>query len=259
MKQFVLPSEPALNSGQSVKYPLEGKAFHYLVHVRRYRAGDSVIAVSPSMARFTMVINSIERNRCMVELQVVENNKYGLEQPELAITLMPAILKGKKMDLVIRQAVEAGVARVCPILTEHTEVHYRKQDDSLVKTERWKRIATETIQQCGGQYPTAIASPTNLDTVLDNWNEQELLLFFHEKAVGEKMGLHHWIAKTDAKLTIVTGPEGGFSKTEVQRLQKAGGKGICLGHRILRAETAVLYGLAAVSTISRERKQWNPI
>jgi 16S rRNA (uracil1498-N3)-methyltransferase len=60
-------------------------------------------------------------------------------------------------------------------------------------------------------------------------------------------------------LAIIVGPEGGLSPGETDLLLEVGAHPVYLGNRILRAETAAIYGLAAVNTIIRERTEWQPV
>ncbi len=260
MKQFVLP-ECFKDLDETLR--LDGKDFHYLVHVRRYNVGDSVPAISREGQRFLMVFTSIESGYCVVSLNP-DTDSPGTEVQETApvrIVLIPAITKGKKMDLTVRQAVEAGASAVLPVITDHCQVRYRNAGDAESKKLRWERIATEALQQCGGNNPTEIAIPDTLKNVIEAWAGRGTLLFLHERMlemVDEGSGtdfLFRSLATAEGEIAIIVGPEGGLSPAETRFLMEQKAIPVHLGDRVLRAETAAIYGLAAVNTIIRERSE----
>jgi len=262
MKQFVLSFNPedSENETESI-FSLSGREFHYLIRVRRYSAGDSIPALSPDGRTFLMKILSTEKDSCKVELKSIQREKTERDVKMPRITIMPAITKGKKMDLTIRQAVEAGVFAIWPVLTEYCQVKYRKDPDASGKTERWKRIAIEALQQCGGTRATELKTARPMQEIIDAWESRGPLLFLHEKISEDSQprSLHRHLAEPIEDLAIMIGPEGGLSSKETLKLLDCGGKPIYLGERVLRAETAAIYGIAAVSTIIRERTEWQTV
>jgi len=266
MKQFVLsfnPAEtPADTDNESViEASLSGREHHYLIHVRRYCDGDIIPALSPDGRNFEMKILQAGKESCKVELRYLLRESHEAEEPLPRITLIPAVTKGKKMDLTIRQAVETGVFAIWPVLTEYCQVKYRNDSETSGKSERWKRIAVEALQQCGGNRATELDSVRTMKEVLKKWDNRGPLFFLHEKISEETppLSLHRHLAEPVEDLAIMTGPEGGLSPSETRQLLDYGGKPIYLGERVLRAETAAIYGIAAVSTIIRERTEWQTV
>jgi len=262
MKQFVLSFNPdEAENDSEAGFSLSGREYHYLIHVRRYSAGDTIPALSPDGRNFEMKILHIAKDSCEVELESVHRKNTAGDEQLPRITLMPAITKGKKMDLTIRQAVESGVFAIWPVLTEYCQVKYRKDLDTSKKTERWKRIAVEALQQCGGNQATELKTARTMKEILKKWEKRGPLFFLHEK-ISENVpprSLHRYLAEPIEDLAIMTGPEGGLSPSETRQLLDYGGKPVYLGKRVLRAETAALYGIAAVSTIIRERAEWQTV
>ena len=254
MKQFVLPDD--VPPGES-RIRLAGGDFHYLVRVRRCSAGDSIRGITRDGRPFNITFLSVGTGHCDVRLSPLNADAAS----ECRIVLMPGITKGKKMDLTVRQAVEAGASAVIPLLTDHSQVRYRSPDDAAAKQERWERIATEALQQCGGTSATEIGIPTGLKDTVAGWGDRGPLFFLHEKETGggdEDGGLFHRLAEPPRELGIIVGPEGGLSPSEAAFLLDYGARPVFLGSRILRAETAALYGMAVVATIIRERSAWHP-
>lgn len=260
MKLYVLPFDPD-SPGQDLEgYQLTGRDYHYLIHVRRYSVGDRVPALSPDGEVFDMEIIRIERESCIIGLTPAVRDIMKNGNLQIRITLMPAVTKGRKMDLTVRQAVEAGASAIWPVLTEHCQVKYRDEADTLAKKIRWGRIAVEALQQCGGDVPAELEAPRKLPELLKAWNRKGPLLFLHERKFGEEGAgnLHRHLAEPVGELAIMVGPEGGLSPSETRLLREKGALPIHLGSRVLRAETAAIYGLAAIGTIIRERTEWQP-
>ena len=254
MKQFVLPFTPG--SG-SEKHRLDGRDFKYLIRVRRYRAGDRIAAVSPDGASYGLTILSVGRDSCEILIEPEETRNSADAAPPVRLTLMPGITKGRKMDLTVRQAVEAGVVSFLPLTTDHGQVKYSGPEDGRTKSERWERIAREALQQCGGRIPMEILAPMSLEDAVGSWNGRGTLFYFHEKPM-EGGGLHRHLAVQPAEAGIIVGPEGGLSRAETEFLREQGAIPVFLGPRVLRAETAALYAVAAISTIIRENDEWQP-
>ena len=252
MKQFLLPENPGVENTMV----LTGKDFHYLVHVRRFRPGQILNALSPDGRHFRMEILSVERDSCPVALS--RDASSGNDPAGTSITLIPAITRGKKMDLTVRQAVEAGSNRIWPIVSEHCQMKFRNDEERESKRLRWERIAREALQQCGGGRPAEVAAPTDLHRAVDLWARRGPLFVFHEKKPdgNNYTGLHRHLASDIQELAIMVGPEGGFSNREIGYLHEEKAVPIWLGSRVLRAETAALYALAAISTILREKSEW---
>lgn len=270
MKQFVLPFHPespgnglASNgfAGKGNKeYQLTGREYHYLINVRRYSVGDRVPALSPDGRAFKMEILQVKKDSCTIGLTPVVRDIIENTSLDVRITLMPALTKGKKMDLTIRQAVEAGATAIWPMLTEYCQVRYRDKADTQAKKTRWERIAVEALQQCGGDVPVKLELPRKLPELLEAWGGRGSILFLHERKFGEEGAgnLHRHLVEPVRELAIMVGPEGGLSPSETRLLREKGAHPVHLGCRVLRAETAAIYGLAAVSTIIRERTEWQP-
>ncbi len=256
LKQVVLPFEPVFTPGSSILTELSGELFHHLIRVGRHRKGDHLNAITYNGSHCELLILGIEKNHCMVELTKQDRDNSHEDCTGPLITVIPTLMKGRKMDLAVRQSVEAGARAFWPMRTDRCQLNRQYTNNMSIKIERWKRIAIEALQQCGGTFSIEIETPANLREVLERWSNRGPAFFFHEKPLPSQRGLHQHLADDINELALFIGPEGGFSDDEVSCFERYGIRGIFLGDRILRAETAVLYGLAAVNTILRERKQW---
>ncbi len=182
------------------------------------------------------------------------------------IRLFQSLLKGKKMDLVIRQAAEAGVSAVIPVQSRYS-IAKLDSESAEGRRERWKKICREALQQSGSKIFPEIFLPVSLEqAVLDlcgpghgksggEREKKQTSLFFHEKDIENK-SLHQYLFPVTDVINIFIGPEGGFSGEETAFLEENSCMPASLGENILRAETAALYSVAAVKTILLEKDRW---
>jgi 16S rRNA (uracil1498-N3)-methyltransferase len=193
------------------------------------------------------------------------------------LVLFQALPKGSKMDLIVRQAAEGGIAEIVPFVSGHSVPRIQGGGPEDGKLARWKRIIKEARQQSGSPVVTAIQAPGSVDTVLDYWEVLRrrysgvLGIFFHLSLPGgpgeegapplnqyplEQGGFHDYLNINPEMVVLVIGPEGGFSPEEVSRFAAADFKSLVMGNTVLRVETAALYAAAAVRIILLERASW---
>jgi len=249
MKRFILSEEPFKNG----MIKLSDKDYHYLVRVRRFKAGDIFNAFLPSGIEVKVRVDSITEKELL-------GHCLPLETKEETLNLTPIVLfqglpKASKMDLIVRQATEAGISEIIPFTSEYS---MPKQE---FKIERWNKIIKEARQQSGSSISTLIKSPCDLDNVSVYW---ENLKSRYSKSVGivlhqdyvEDGSFHSYLNSDPYVVVLVVGPEGGFSSNEIKRFLSIGFKALTLGPNILRCETAVLYVTAVVRIILLESKSW---
>jgi len=249
MKQFLLPLR--LNSDAET-VELTGKDHHYLCHVRRLVPGDRIQA------------RDREGKICLLELaeketdsstyRILERGMPPQEEESREIHLFQALPKGKKMDLIIRQATEAGVSRIIPLESDHSLIKFSSPKERAAKKERWDRIVREAQQQSGSPVPTELEEPAPFSRLAESVGDDFLGFFCHQDPLDE--GLISPVISAAGRekriLGIVIGPEGGLSPSEVDKLKKWGYHSLWFGDNVLRAETASLYGVAALKTMLRE-------
>jgi 16S rRNA (uracil1498-N3)-methyltransferase len=249
MRQFLLPrwyaGEPRI--------ALAGEDFHYLARVLRMREGDTCPAVDAHGARYVMRLARVVRAGCDIELTPQAGERSPSSDFEL--TLLQCLPKGRKIDLIVRQATEAGVERIVPLYSENSLVR-PGQDDARLS--RLQRVAREALQQSGSARMPEIKEPRKLASIIEGGTDWGTALLFHEKKVSATP-LHRLLADSPRAVSVLIGPEGGLSDGEVDLLMAAGFRPVHLEGNILRVETAALYAIGAVKTILQERNAWKPV
>jgi 16S rRNA (uracil1498-N3)-methyltransferase len=255
MKQFILNAP--LNSDRTVR--LYGGDYHYLVRVRRLKAGSVFTALLPGGTETRVKIVSTADNTLIGECQG--------EIPQDPSPLPPIILfqglpKGTKMDLIVRQAAEGGVSEVVPFESDYSAVKITSGMEA--KLRRWERIVREARQQSGSAIVTAVRPPCTVKGLLEYWGSLKkerpggLGILLHQDPL-EKGSFHGYLYKNPSIVVFAVGPEGGFSPAEADRFATAGFKPLTMGNTILRTETAALYGAAAIRITLLESASWAPM
>ncbi|HXL72837.1 MAG TPA: RsmE family RNA methyltransferase, partial [bacterium] len=160
------------------------------------------------------------------------------------IVLAQSLPKGPKIDLILRQGTEAGVNRFIPLVTQRS---ISRPDESQFehKNNRWQKILVEACRQCGRNDLPQLDEVTDWKRCLELFGEfDQVLLPYEKEAPTLKTVLES--NNTAQKILVLVGPEGGWSKDEVQEAQLRGAAAVHLPTPILRTETA---GLAIVSMI----------
>ncbi|OQY39519.1 MAG: hypothetical protein B6229_03600 [Spirochaetaceae bacterium 4572_7] len=248
MKQLLLPDS---YNGEQL-YSLSKDDSHYLTRVQRRDIGYSLSILSPKGTLYIGTIVDIVNGICTLSL-TKENDTDKDNKTE--IILFQAIPKGKKIDLMIRQAVETGVSQFYPISAENSIPRFNNNGDKEKKRDRWLKIVKEASQQSGTKKITELQPIQSFKDAIDSINEPFTGLFFHQVPIGNAP-LHNSLTKAQKVVVIVIGPEGGLSPKEVELLQNHGFIPSLLGTNILRAETATTFALGAVNMILNEKDNW---
>ena len=197
---------------------------------------------------------------CDVKDSLAENKTVS-SRPEF--WLLQFIPKPQKMELIIRQAVEAGVSVIVPVIGEYTQKGAEKGlvQKSLSndgKQNRISRIIKEARQQSGSPVETKVFYSVSVEEACGFWSslqaEHKAALVLYERSDGTKSIYNALknadvIKKENAKIAVAVGAEGGISVQEISIMKESGFIPVHFDTNILRCETASLYGIAALQTV----------
>ena len=251
MKQFILPG----TFDRSSSVLLDEKDTHYLKNVLRVKVGAELKCTAPDGSVWRGIVSRFDDDGCTLELfpAGTDAEKDACKDSQSTrVILYQSLIKGKNMDLIIRQAVEAGVTAVVPVETEYSQI--RLKDFRNEKPERWQRIIKEAMQQCGTSIHTTVETMIRVEDI-PPVSSYETGLFFHQCPM-EKKSIHQHLDGHFEKVFLFVGPEGGLSKKDIEILASKGFKPVYLGENILRAETAALYATAIVKNLLLEKETW---
>jgi 16S rRNA (uracil1498-N3)-methyltransferase len=253
MRAFVLPK------GEDGRKPflLQGKEVRYLLRVLRLKEGDSIDAMGPGGEALVLRVGRSDGAGLWLDPQGSAERAPGATEPGergggISISLYQCLPKGTRMDAVVRMAAEAGAVRIVPVLSERT---IPRPGDESARLDRWRRIVKEARQQSGSTVDTRVEGFLPLSKVAADWRGDGPGIFFHEAPLA-KTGLHGYLSDAPRSAAVLIGPEGGLSAAETDALGASGWKPCWLGSRVLRADTAGAYALAAIQTLILERNSW---
>ncbi|MBQ9094736.1 MAG: 16S rRNA (uracil(1498)-N(3))-methyltransferase [Akkermansia sp.] len=222
---------------------VEGDEARHALRVMRMRVGDvcEVFDGAGNAARAELVATA---GNSHMTLKVAE--LLPPMPPVAGITLALAIPKGSNMDLIVQKAVELGVSRIIPLVTERTIVRI-KPSEAADKTDKWRRTVLEACKQCGDNTLTVVEEPQSYKNFLQRQDLPALrvqcAIVPHARPIRNVLEKGRTGGSSDCVLLI--GPEGDFSPTEYAEGEAAGFIPTGLGPIILRVETAVFLALSA--------------
>jgi 16S rRNA (uracil1498-N3)-methyltransferase len=234
---------PDLDPSQPIT-ALSAEESGHLVRVLRLGAGARVLVFDGRGVQYLARIATAAKDS--VTLSLLEPAPPAPE-PRVRLTLAQAVLKGEKMDAVVRDATMMGVSAVIPLITERTVIPRSAVELGRVR-ERWHRIAVASAKQCGRAIVPEIGPPERLTALFEAPESQgALCLQLVEPAAADVSSEHQLPADPPAHVLIAIGPEGGWSPEEVDQAREAGWRGWTLGARTLRAESAPLAALSILT------------
>ncbi|WP_374282267.1 16S rRNA (uracil(1498)-N(3))-methyltransferase [Novosphingobium sp.] len=210
---------------------IDGPQAHYLARVMRVAPGDGVILCDNQTGEWAARVIEAGKREVALAVETLLRPREGVPD----FTLCAALLKKDRFDLVLEKACELGAARIQPVLT-------RRCVADKLNLERAQAILIEAAEQCARTALPDLLAPVKLDALLRQW-EPARALFFADEAGGHAAAAA--FAAHNGPAALLTGPEGGFDEAEraaVRALPQA--RGISLGPRILRGETAAIAGTA---------------
>lgn len=208
----------------------EGAAQHVGV-VLRMKPGESLTLFNGRNEEFAAQIREIRKKKVLVT--ILSMQAISRESP-MAIHLIPAVIKGERMEWLIQKAVELGVQQISPVITDYCSV---KQDTDrwAKKQQQWQAIAIAACEQSERNKIPLVQPIQPLMRLLPSLSDA-LKLCLHPVQAKSWRGL----PPIQDSVTVLIGPEGGLSELEVAALEKENFITMSLGPRILRAETAAV-------------------
>jgi 16S rRNA (uracil1498-N3)-methyltransferase len=223
-----------LAAGEGVA--LERAQAHYLTHVLRLKTGDPVLVFNGRDGEWQARL--AEGGKRAAVLTVTTQTRLQTKPADLHYLFAP--LKSARLDYMVQKAVEMGVSRLLPVLTQHGQV-------GRVNLERMRANAVEAAEQCGILSLPQIGEPLALLNAVAQREPQRWLIFCDEDVETANPITALQAVPRDAPLAVLIGPEGGFAQDERAALLKLSQVvRLSLGPRILRADTAAVAALAVV-------------
>lgn len=217
---------------------LDAGQSHYLGSVMKVTPGDKIGCFDGQSGEYACEVAEVGKKSCVL-------NVISLERPYTPVPdiwLLFAPVKKDNTDFIVQKATELGVRRLIPVMTHRTTA-------GRVNTERCALNAIEAAEQCRRTDVPEVSAAVKLEDVLKNWDATRTLYFMDETLNGRPVA--EVFASAPPPCAVLVGPEGGFDAGELELLRRLPyARGVSLGQRILRAETAVAAALSCWQALS---------
>lgn len=231
-----------LAEGKSVD--LDQKQAHYLSHVMRLQAGQSLALFNGRDGEWRARIDAVSKRGVAISVEI----RLRPQSPEPNLWLLFAPVKRSRIDVIAEKATELGVAVLAPVFTRHTAM-------TRVNEDRLRAIAVEAAEQCERLSVPEVRPSADLDAVLSAWPEERRLILLDEGGGGRPVA-EAFSALPSGPAALLVGPEGGFAKSELDALRALSfATPVGLGPRILRADTAVIAALSCFQALCGDWRQ----
>lgn len=248
LPRFFISPEQVVGS----RITITGEDVRHIAVVLRMKAADELHVCDGNGTEYRVKITDMHRSE--IRTEIVSRAMHAIREPR--VTLCQGLPKSDKMDLIVQKATELGVASIVPLITERTVLKVR---DGEKRVNRWRKIAREAAMQSsrtdipviepirsfreflfspnpGPRPPVPAVTGSELRTLrLMPWEE------------GTEPIKRILRGKSDAAgISVLIGPEGGFSPAEATMARERGFHLVSLGPNILRTETAAIAALAMI-------------
>ncbi len=228
MRIFVEPD--SLHLGELA---ISGEEHHYLGRVRRVRVGQAIELVDGVGKRATATIVRMTETETVVEVaEVVE-----VIEPAPHVRALLPLIKGDRMDGALEKLIEVGASEVIVWQAERSVVRLdpAKRD---ARVAHYAAVIAAAARQCGRAKVPPVRFVATLRVILRALPDGQRFVLDPTAERGQLGG--------EADITVISGPEGGFSWIELDQLAAAGFTSLGLGPRVLRADTAPVVAVALI-------------
>jgi 16S rRNA (uracil1498-N3)-methyltransferase len=230
MARLFIPPEKLLGTHTT----LDEAAHRHLIKVLRLAPGAAIQVFDGAGTEIDAYIETVGKGT----IEIALGERRRVPAPACNITLLQSLPRGERMDLIVQKTTELGVARISPVLTEYGMVK-----PPASRRQRWQTIAEEAARQSGRADVPVVDEAVRLGPALAQIADRSGCRFMLWE--GERVqSLRRALAEENREVTLLVGPEGGFSDAEVAASSQAGFKPVGLGPRILRTETAAIVAVA---------------
>ncbi|NIA57232.1 16S rRNA (uracil(1498)-N(3))-methyltransferase [Massilia sp. TW-1] len=236
MPRFYCPQP--LVPGSVVDLP-DAVAHH--LHVVRQQAGDELVLFNGDGGQARARLVEIGKRRASAEVLALD--AVDVELP-FRMTLAQGLPEGSKMDWIVEKAVELGAAAIVPLAAQRSVVRLsgERADKRLA---HWQGVVVSASEQCGRNRLADVAPVQDFHRWIGQDADGGVRILLSPRADAS---LAQWARATPARdVTLLVGPEGGFTDQEEDAARAAGALALSMGPRVLRTETA---GLAALTILA---------
>ena len=208
----------------------------HISKVLRMNIGDEILIFDGTGYEYLARLSEITSDFCKAE---IFEKKYSASEPKIKVTIYQGLPKSGKMESIIQKSVELGACNIVPVLTDRIVAKLEKGKKEQEKLKRWNKVAVEAAKQCGRGILPEVLPPLSFKQAIDEMCKSSIPIMPYEELGHEGVSNLKTVLsdlKTD-KISVIIGPEGGFSDNEAEYAKSKNVNMVGLGRRILRTET----------------------
>lgn len=224
---------------------IENPEKHHIFNVMRARNGERLeLVFSDGKIALAEVVNA-EKAEFKVIKEINRNNELPIE-----VTIAVGFPKGDKLDFITEKATELGASAIWGAPFEWSVVKWN-QEKLLKREQKLAKIAQGAAEQSKRNLIPEIKLFEKFTEFFEKLHDFDKVIVAYEESakLGELSKFVQVVDQRPTKIMVIFGPEGGISPQEVNSFRGNGAELVGLGSRILRAETAPLYALSAISAL----------
>jgi 16S rRNA (uracil1498-N3)-methyltransferase len=231
---------PTLDPDQPLA-SIAGDEARHLTKVMRLGPGSEVAVFDGRGREFRARVLSTAPGTVSVELL---EPIQAAPEPAVRLTLVQAVLKGDRMDDVVRDATMMGVAEIVPVVSAHLAVKAEALERGK-PAERWRRVALSSAKQCRRATLPVVHDPRPFRDWLSSDDQAARLLFIEPSTGAGGQSLREWLNRPAPRsAAVIVGPEGGWATEEIETAVQSGCVPVTLGGLTLRADAVPMVALS---------------
>ena len=240
MPHFFINSKNKIENSIIINEP---ETYRHVARSLRSKVGEKLLLIDENQIQYETAIENISSNEivCKIEKEYLSSRDLSFD-----LYLAQSPLRSDAQLTIMEKATELGVRGVYPVITDNCalakSVLYKKH-------EKWQKVMFEASKQCERAKIPECYKPTTLESLLEQNFDKVLVLAERSTEITLKEYMTKNPINKGDKVLLIIGPEGGFSKEEIELLDKYNIKPTLLGDSILRTETA---SIVAISMIKYE-------
>ncbi len=218
---------------------LDTATTHYVLNVLRLRDGCEIEAFDGQGHCYHSILRISGKRRALLEIGAA----FTVDRESaLRIELLQVLSRGEKMDWTIQKAVELGVSSIHPLTSERCNVKLDSKREQS-RHHHWQAVISNACEQCGRSVLPLLQPLSDLASIIESGVTGRHRWLFHPDAAQTLSESN--VTENDS-ISLLIGPEGGFTDREIGQLRQAGFTPKRFGPRILRTETAAIAAIAAI-------------
>jgi 16S rRNA (uracil1498-N3)-methyltransferase len=234
MPNYRLLVREAIQAHQTITLSKEHS--QHMCKVLRLKEDELLSVFNPDLGEFSARL--VEANPKAAVIQIQNQTHLAPKKPDCHLHLAQVISRGDRMDYSIQKATELGVHEITPIISERCGVQLSKERQAN-RMEHWQGVIESAVQQCGRIDLPLLHKPM----ILEDWLNEKKEGLYLAALVSSKENPIKNVQQTPSRITVLIGPEGGFSLQEEHMMKEKDLLAWQIGPRVLRTETATVVAL----------------